>query len=93
MFEFARYLDGSIDNVRVRVECLPTARDEDHPIRMLLVDENGTELAAMKFTPSRAYDSATSLARLMGQFMPRRQSWKLAEGLRKAAITVWASRN
>lgn len=92
MFEFAKYLDGTA-NVRVRVECIPTARDEDHPIRMVIVDDDDTELARMKFTPAQANDSAAALARLMGQFLTARQAWKLADGLRKAAVTVWAARN
>ena len=92
MFDFAKHLDGTT-NVRVRVECVPTARDDQHPIRMILADEDGKELAAMKFTPQQAHDTANSMAKLMGKFMPRRQSWKIADGLRKAAITVWATRN
>jgi hypothetical protein len=92
MFDFAKYLDGTVD-VRLRVECVPTARDDQHPIRLVITDDVGTELAELLFTPSRAYDTAGSLAQLLGQFMPARQSWKLADGLRKAAITVWAARN
>lgn len=92
MFDFARHLDGTA-NVRVRVECVPTARDEHHPIRMVIVGEDDVELARMKFTPAQANDSAAALARLMGQFLPVQQAWKLADGLRRAAITVWATRN
>jgi hypothetical protein len=92
MFEFARYLDGSVD-VRIRVECVPTAKDADLPIRLILAGPDDETLTELKYTPARAYDTAGSLARLLSQFMPSRQSWKVAEGLRKAAITVWSTRN
>jgi hypothetical protein len=93
MFDPAEYLDRSTGDVRIRVECIPTARDEDHPIRLVLVDWDDTVLTELKFTPGRANDSASSIARLLGEFIPRIDSWKLAEGLRTAAIKVWAARN
>lgn len=92
MFDFSQYLDGSAA-VRIRVECIPTARDEDGPIRLILTDDDGNELTELQFTPTRANDSATSIARLLGEFIPRVDSWKLAQGLRTAAIKVWAARN
>lgn len=92
MFDPAEYLDGSTA-VRIRVECIPTAHDDDHPIRLVLVDNDGNELTELRFTPSRATDSAASIARLLGEFIPRIDSWKLAQGLRTAAIKVWATRN
>lgn len=92
MFDPARHLDGSTE-VRIRVECIPYARDEDHPIRLVLVDTDGTELTELRFTPNRANDSASSIARLLGEFIPKVDSWKLAEGLRTAARKVWAVRN
>lgn len=92
MFDPAEYLDGTTD-VRIRVECMPHARDDEHPIRLVLLGSDGTELTELRFTPSRATDSANSIARLLGEFIPRVDSWKLADGLRTAAIKVWATRN
>lgn len=93
MFDPGPHLDRATGDVRIRVECIPHARDEDHPIRLILVDGDGTILTELKFTPSRANDSAASIARLLGGYMPRVDSWKLAQGLRTAAIKVWAARN
>ena len=93
MFDPAEYLDGTTD-VRIRVECVPHARDEDHPIRLVLVDSvTDTELTQLRFTPHRAKDAADSIATILSQFMPRVDSLKLADGLRTAAIKVWATRN
>lgn len=85
-------LDGATD-VRIRVECIPTARDEDHPIRLVLLDANDVTLTELKFTPFRARETAYPIARLLGEFIPRIDSTKIAEGLRLAAIKVWAQRN
>jgi hypothetical protein len=92
MFDPAEYLDGTMA-VRIRVEIIPHAHDHEGPIRLVLVDDDGNDLTELRFTPTRAADSAASLARLLGNYMPPQQSWKLADGLRKAAIKVWASRN
>jgi len=92
VFDPAEYLDGSTD-VRIRVECIPHARDDDHPIRLVLLDTFDNRLTELKFTPARANDSANSIARLLAEFIPRIDSDTLAEGLRVAAIKVWAARN
>lgn len=92
MFDPAEYLDGTTD-VRIRVECMPHASDEEHPIRLVLIDNDDNQLTELRFTPSRATDSAASIAKLLGEFIPRIDSWKLADGLRLAAIKVWATRN
>jgi hypothetical protein len=91
VFEFARYLNDT--NIRLRVECDLYATDEDRPIRLVICDATGTEKAYLRFTPERARDSAYSLARLLSQFLPHTDSYRLAEGLRTAALKVWAARN
>lgn len=93
MFDPGPHLERATGNVRIRVECMPHAHDRDHPIRLVLVDEDGTTLTELKFTPSRANDTAYSIARLLSQYMPRTDTWKVAGGLRSAAIRVWAARN
>ena len=93
MFDPGPHLERATGNVRIRVECILHARDEDHPIRLVLVDEDGTTLTELKFTPSRANDAAFSIARLLGEYISRADSWKVAGGLRTAAIRVWAARN
>lgn len=89
--EFTEYLRDS--DVRIRVECDLYASDEARPIRLVLCEPDGTERAQLKFTPERARDTAYSIARLLSQFMPRSESHRLAEGLRLAAVKVWATRN
>jgi hypothetical protein len=92
MFDPAEYLDGSTD-IRLRVECLLHLRDDEYPIRLVIVDGDDNELTELKFTPSRAIESAMPMARLLAGFIPRTDTHKLAEGLRIAAIKVWATRN
>ena len=79
--------------IRIRVECDIYATDEDFPIRLLVVDENEEILTELKFTPTSARDTAYSVTRLLGHFVPLSDSHKLAEGLRSAAAKVWATRN
>lgn len=78
---------------RVLVECNPYAPDEDYPIRLSVVNNDGIVLTELKFTPARARDTGYSVARLLSDFIPRTDSNKLAEGLRNAAAKVWATRN
>lgn len=92
MFDFADYLSGAVD-VRVRVECIPHGRDDEHPIRLVIVGPGDVELTELRFTPTTADDTAGSIARLLSSFMPAVESWRIADGLRFAAIKVWASRN
>lgn len=83
-----------VTGIRIRVECLPYARDHEHPIRLVLVDsDTDQELTELRFTPTRANDTADSIAELLGEFVPRLQISRLADGLRTAAIKVWAARN
>lgn len=79
--------------IRIRVECSLYASDDDFPIRLLVVDESEHVLTELKFTPTTARESAYSVTRLIGLFVPRSESHKLAEGLRHAAAKVWAVRN
>lgn len=90
-FDFARYLTDT--EVRIRVECSLYAADDQHPIRLVICDSGGSEKAHLKFTPERARDSAYSIARLLSQFLPRAQCYRIADGLRLAAVKVWSIRN
>lgn len=92
MFDPAEYLDGKT-GVRLRVECLLHLADDEYPIRLVIIDEDDTELTELKFTPQRAVEAAMPIARLLHGFVPREDTHKLAEGLRLAAIKVWATRN
>lgn len=79
--------------IRICVECNPYLPDEQFPIRLLVVDAADRVLTELKFTPSRARESAFSVARLLAHFIPRADSHRLAEGLRNAAVKVWVTRN
>lgn len=92
VFDPAEYLDGKTD-VRLRVECLPHVSDDEYPIRLVIVDDDDVELAELKFTPQKAVDTAVPLARVLADFIPATDRQKLADGLRLAAIKVWAARN
>lgn len=92
VFDPAEYLDGKTD-VRLRVECLPHVSDDEYPIRLVIIDDDDIELAELKFTPQKAIDVAVPLSRLLADFIPATDRRKLAEGLRLAAIKVWAARN
>lgn len=80
--------------MRITVRCVPQARDEDHPIRMVF-DEGGMFLGQLKFTPRRASDSADSLCRLFRSFgfLSEESADQLAVNLKSAATKVWAARN
>lgn len=84
---------GSHTAIRIRVECSPYAADKDSPIRLVVVNEDDTVVTELQFTPERARDSAYSMGRLMAHFVPRADTHRLAQGLRTAAIRVWATRN
>jgi len=92
VFDPAEYLDGATA-VRIRVEVIPHVPDEDFPIRMVISDVDDNVLTELKFTPARAKDTAVTMGRLLSGFVPGKDSWRLAEGLRTAAIRVWAERN
>jgi hypothetical protein len=79
--------------IRIRVECDPYAPDSDFPIRLVVVDTDEAVLTELKFTPSRARETAYSVGRMLTFFIPASQSHKLAEALRTAAAKVWATRN
>lgn len=79
--------------IRIRVECNPYAPDEDFPIRLLVVDAADAVLTELKFTPARARETAYSVGRLLGYFIPLTDSHKLAAALRASAARVWATRN
>ena len=92
VFDPAEYLDGTTA-VRIRVEVIPHVPDEDFPIRLVITDTEDNVLTELKFTPTRAKDTAVTMGRLLSGFIPSKDSWRLAEGLRTAAIKVWAQRN
>ena len=79
--------------IRIRVECNPYSTDEEFPIRLLLTTDDDVVLTELKFTPVRARESAYSVGRLLGYFLPVADSHKLARALRDAAVKVWAVRN
>lgn len=85
--------DQQTTAIRILVECNPYAPDAEFPIRLLVVDAADTVLTELKFTPARARETAYSVSRLLGHFIPRAYSHRLAEGLRTAAAKVWATRN
>lgn len=91
VFDFAQHLGDT--SVCIRVECSLYATDAERPIRVVICSTDGTEKAQLRFTPTRAWDSAYSLARLLSRFLPRAESYRIAEGLRAAAVRVWAVRN
>lgn len=86
-------MSGSITSMRLRVECNPYAADADFPIRLVVADHDDVVVTELKFTPERARESAYSVSRLLGQFISREDSHRLAEGLRAAAARVWSVRN
>lgn len=79
--------------IRIRVECNVYAPDAELPIRLLVIDTDDTVLTELKFTPDRARETAYSVGRLLGNFVSLAESHKLAQGLRSAAVKVWATRN
>lgn len=79
--------------LRIRVECKPYAPDADFPIRLVVADAADVVLTELKFTPTSARDTAYSVTRLLAHFIPRADTHRLAEGLRTAAVRVWATRN
>jgi hypothetical protein len=79
--------------VRIRVEILPHAHDEDGPVRLILVDEDDEKLIELAFSPERAQAGAYAIARVLSRSLPQKESYRVAEGLRTAAIKVWAIRN
>lgn len=79
--------------IRIRVECDLYASDAEFPIRLLVVDDNDDVLTELKFTPTTARETAYSVTRLLGHFVPLSDSHKLARGLCDAAAKVWAIRN
>lgn len=79
--------------IRIRVECNPYAADKDFPIRLLVVDAADVLLTELKFTPTSARDTAYSVRRLLGYFIPLTDSHRLATALRTAAARVLAARN
>lgn len=83
----------SLSALRLRVECAPYAPDSRRPIRLVLADGEGNDLTALRFTPARAEDAAGSIAGLLMRFIPAEESQRIAEGLKSAAIRVWATRN
>lgn len=80
--------------VLVRVECLPHLTDSDFPIRLLVVDAEGGEVyTELKFTPETAREASGSVGALLGSLLSETHARRLAQGLRTAAVKVWASRN
>lgn len=67
--------------------------DEDGPVRLVVVDEDDEKMIELAFSPARAKSCAFAIARVLSRTLPQKESYRVAEGLRSAAIKVWASRN
>lgn len=91
MFDLPDHLRSAV--VSLRVECMPYAADAEGPIRLILVGSSEKALATLSFTPERARDAGPAIAKLLAQFLPRAESYRVADGLLKAAVRVWAARN
>ena len=91
MFDLPDPLRSTVSSLRV--ECMLYATDREGPVRLVLVGADDETLATLRFTPDRARDAGPAVSRLLSQFMPRGESHRVADGLLKAAVRVWASRN
>jgi hypothetical protein len=79
--------------VRIRVEVMLHIPDEDGPVRLVVVDEDDEKMIELAFSPARAKACAFPIARVLSRSLSQKESYRVAEGLRTAAIKVWASRN
>lgn len=86
-------VSDSTTDMCVRVECCPHALDAEGPVRLLLVDGSERLLARLAFTPAQARSSAYGMGRILCRFLPPESAHRVADGLRTAAIKVWAARN
>lgn len=85
---------SDLTDVAIRVECTPTAHDDEGPIRLIVRDPVAdVTLTELKFTPIQAQDSAWLLARLLRNFISEESAQKIANGMRLASIRVRAMRN
>lgn len=79
--------------IRIWVECIPTATDDEKPVRLVLANAGGTPAVRLKFSAQQAWDSAAVLDRLLGRVVTATDTKKLSEAMRTAAIRVWSNRN
>lgn len=86
-------MSEALTEILIRVECVPHAPDDAGPVRLLALTSDGTTLARLTFTPTQARSTARGLARILAQFIPDDSARRIGEGLRQAAVTVWAARN
>lgn len=91
MFDLPDDLRAGVTSLRV--ECLPYASDAEGPVRLLLIGEADRTLATLRFTPERARDAGPALSKLLAHFLPRAESYRVADGLLKGAVRVWSTRN
>lgn len=91
MFDLPDHLRSAV--ACLRVECIPYANDSEGPVRLILAGGGGKDLATLSFTPDRARDAGPAIAKLLAQFLPAAESHRVADGLLKAAVRVWAARN
>lgn len=91
MFDLPDHLRSTVSCLRV--DCMPYADDAEGPVRLILLDGGMNVLATLKFTPERARDAAPAISKLLAQFLPRTDGYRVADGLLKAAVRVWATRN
>lgn len=86
-------MSDSATDLCIRVECLPHARDDEGPIRLMMLTDGGETLARVTFTPAQARASVHGLTCILGRFLPIESARRIGDGLLTAAITVWAARN
>lgn len=83
----------AVADVLVRVECTPHATDAEVPIRLLVLNADGKTLIRMNFTPDQARSSAQRVSRILSWFIPVDSARRIGDGLLRAAVTVWSTRN
>lgn len=91
MFDLPDHLRSAV--VSLRVECVPYVADAAGPVRLVLVGAEDKTLATLRFTPERARDAGPAISKLLAQFMPKVESYRVADGLLRAAVRVWSVRN
>lgn len=78
---------------RIRIECIPTATEDERPVRLILATLDNEIVAEMKLTTRQAWRGGDLIEKMFGGSVPVRDARRLAEGLRNAVIMVRATRN
>ena len=89
MFDFGETADRA---ERIFIECRSLASDDDSPVQVVFVDEDGDEFHRIKLTPKEAEETAWAVTEIMSNMSPR-SAFAIASGLRQAATRVRAARN